>query len=112
MCGPLVGATRSRCNEKLKKTSKILLCKYTALLVATFAKKEDMKKVFVAVWYLNEFDWRMDDYIEERHESVPYSNREAAQAHCDHLKEKEGITAHVCEIAVYDEFKTRGKRKN
>lgn len=71
-----------------------------------------MKKVFVAVWYLNEFDWRMDDYIEERHESVPYSNREAAQAHCDHLKEKEGITAHVCEIAVYDEFKTRGRRKN
>lgn len=66
-----------------------------------------MKKIFIAVWYLNEFDWRMDDNIQERHESRPYSNREAAKAHCDYLKEKEGINAEVCEIAVFDEFKPK-----
>lgn len=61
-------------------------------------------KIYIAVWHMNEFDYSLDDYVWTRHESKPYSNREAAQAHCDWLNKEYFIDAEVQEVYVKETF--------
>ena len=56
---------------------------------------------------VSNFDWRLDDYVQENIDGAIYTNREAAEEHKAWYNKKYGHGCRVCEIVIHDQFKKR-----
>ena len=70
-----------------------------------------MKHVYQIVFYDNEFDYNLDDYVEKMIEGPLYATREAAEKHRDWAIERDpSCRCVVVPVAVREDFEPK-KRK-